>query len=441
MLKELDRIYKSITSKTNDSVCSNVLLVCCILKYYYDLYQITQLQKYSYAADLFLKICNNSSHDNNNIKQIITNLEEFNRFPLKYFPLAVADTLYWLQDQSVSNEHVVQLITFFKNIKLIKPNAKTTSDATKIFIYINTLQCYKNNVKELSIENLIARLAMQLNHQDTVSILDPVCQNGETLVLTCKTLQEKNQKVKQIAGYENNKRQVECACFNLLINGFIDINIGESTLIQEELEKTNQSTYHDIVVAVLKENNLPQYNSETYCKQLVENIINQIDNGFAIIGFYTKISNKVLTPEMYKNLISCDLIRGVINFSVNHVAKDYTLMIIGKNILEKNKVMFLNLHQVLKLNSFVNNDDLDTCLLNAIKNNSLYRSITDIVANSYSLAINDSAKSKHILPQLDLRTLLQKQTLIQNIKNELDSTSDEIDNLKLKLRKYKERSN
>ena len=144
---------------------------------------------------------------------------------------------------------------------------------------------------------------------------------------------------------------------------------------------------------------------------------------------------------MYKNLISCDLIRGVINFSVNHVAKDYTLMIIGKNILEKNKVMFLNLHQVLKLNSFVNNDDLDTCLLNAIKNNSLYRSITDIVANSYSLAINDSAKSKHILPQLDLRTLLQKQTLIQNIKNELDSTSDEIDNLKLKLRKYKERSN
>jgi hypothetical protein len=71
----------------------------------------------------------------------------------------------------------------------------------------------------------------------------------------------------------------------------------------------------------------------------------------------------------------------------------------------------------------------------------LYRSITDIVANSYSLAINDSAKSKHILPQLDLRTLLQKQTLIQNIKNELDSTSDEIDNLKLKLRKYKERSN
>ena len=84
-----------------------------------------------------------------------------------------------------------------------------------------------------------------------------------------------------------------------------------------------------------------------------------------------------------QNLLENNLIRGIVNFSTNNMAKDYTIMILGENILERGRVMNLNLQQTIKPNLVVNNDDIDLSILNSTINNNSYVNYDDIISHQY----------------------------------------------------------
>ena len=160
MLKELDKIYRNISDITNESIASNVLLVFCILKYFHTLSQSSTSNKYKHDVNFYLEKLAQTEE----FKEIvISTLEQQSDSLLKQFPNALADTLSWLNSPKTNHDNVFQVIDYFKKIELFKQNGALTLKASEIFLRLKKIIGYKNNIKKLSIENVVARLALLLN--------------------------------------------------------------------------------------------------------------------------------------------------------------------------------------------------------------------------------------------------------------------------------------
>ena len=269
-----------------------------------------------------------------------------------------------------------------------------------------------------------------------------MCGNGDLLVLTGNTFKENSRVVNQIQCHVKNNNQAEHVYFILFINGFMNVNMIEQSIEMKNMPESFLGTESDIVISILDDDSFTHASTDLYFETYMENICNKIGCGLAILGFYAKISNKILSKKNMQKLLKNNLIRGITNFSTNNMAKDYTIMILGENILERGRVLILNLQQTIKPNLVVNNDDIDLSILNSTINNNSYVNYDDIISHQYKLNINQTqalSRTQHLLPQLDSVTLNQKKNLIENIKTEIDSTTSEIDNLKKKLLKFKER--